>query len=82
MFEMVLKFGAASHGQLLQTYTQPIVVYILSYGELRGGAWAVLDTPDQPHLHHHARRPRPAGEGCWRRVGSWRSSSVSGTCMC
>ncbi|KAI6219616.1 hypothetical protein M3Y99_01645200 [Aphelenchoides fujianensis] len=43
MFEMVLKFGAQIV-DALQAYTQPIVVYIPPYGELRGGAWAVLDT--------------------------------------
>lgn len=47
MFEMVLKFGAAIV-DALQTYTQPIVVYIPPYGELRGGAWAVLDTQINP----------------------------------
>ncbi|KAI6229369.1 hypothetical protein M3Y95_00523900 [Aphelenchoides besseyi] len=43
MFEMVLKFGAQIV-DALQAYTQPIIVYIPPYGELRGGAWAVLDT--------------------------------------
>lgn len=43
MFEMVLKFGAQIVDSL-QAYTQPIIVYIPPFGELRGGAWAVLDT--------------------------------------
>uniref|UniRef100_A0A7E4VD69 Acetyl-CoA carboxylase n=1 Tax=Panagrellus redivivus TaxID=6233 RepID=A0A7E4VD69_PANRE len=43
MFEMVLKFGAAIV-DALQAYTQPVIVYIPPFGELRGGAWAVLDT--------------------------------------
>ncbi|KAH7713843.1 acetyl-CoA carboxylase 1 [Aphelenchoides avenae] len=43
MFEMVLKFGACIV-DALQSYTQPVIVYIPPYGELRGGAWAVLDT--------------------------------------
>jgi acetyl-CoA carboxylase carboxyltransferase component len=43
MFDMVLKFGAQIV-DALQAYTQPIIVYIPPYGELRGGAWAVLDT--------------------------------------
>uniref|UniRef100_A0A914I9B7 Acetyl-CoA carboxylase n=1 Tax=Globodera rostochiensis TaxID=31243 RepID=A0A914I9B7_GLORO len=47
MFEMVLKFGA-NIVDALQTYTQPIVVYLPPFGELRGGAWAVLDTKINP----------------------------------
>ncbi|KAL3102143.1 hypothetical protein niasHS_003552 [Heterodera schachtii] len=47
MFEMVLKFGA-NIVDALQTYTQPIVVYLPPFGELRGGAWAVLDTQINP----------------------------------
>ncbi|CEF66294.1 Carboxyl transferase domain and Biotin/lipoyl attachment domain and Carbamoyl-phosphate synthetase large subunit-like, ATP-binding domain and Carbamoyl-phosphate synthase, large subunit, N-terminal domain and Biotin carboxylase, C-terminal domain and Single hybrid motif domain and Rudiment single hybrid motif domain and ATP-grasp fold domain and Acetyl-coenzyme A carboxyltransferase, N-terminal domain and Acetyl-coenzyme A carboxyltransferase, C-terminal domain and Biotin carboxylation domain and Acetyl-Co len=43
MFEMILKFGACIV-DALHVYTQPIVIYIPPYGELRGGAWAVLDT--------------------------------------
>lgn len=47
MFEMILKFGAAIV-DALQSYTQPVVVYIPPFGELRGGAWAVLDTKINP----------------------------------
>lgn len=47
MFEMVLKFGACIV-DALQSYTQPVIVYIPPYGELRGGAWAVLDTKINP----------------------------------
>jgi acetyl-CoA carboxylase / biotin carboxylase 1 len=47
MFEMVLKFGAWIV-DALQTYTQPVVVYLPPFGELRGGAWAVLDTKINP----------------------------------
>src|SRR3954453_1518365 len=47
MFEMVLKFGAQIV-DALQAYTQPIIVYIPPFGELRGGAWAVLDTQINP----------------------------------
>uniref|UniRef100_A0A1I7ZJC0 Acetyl-CoA carboxylase n=1 Tax=Steinernema glaseri TaxID=37863 RepID=A0A1I7ZJC0_9BILA len=43
MFDMVLKFGAEIVAAL-QAYVQPVVVYIPPFGELRGGAWAVLDT--------------------------------------
>lgn len=44
---MVLKFGACIV-DALQSYTQPIVVYLPPFGELRGGAWAVLDTKINP----------------------------------
>uniref|UniRef100_A0A915CZJ9 Acetyl-CoA carboxylase n=1 Tax=Ditylenchus dipsaci TaxID=166011 RepID=A0A915CZJ9_9BILA len=47
MFEMVLKFGA-SIVDALQAYTQPVIVYLPPFGELRGGAWAVLDTNINP----------------------------------
>jgi biotin carboxylase/acetyl-CoA carboxylase carboxyltransferase component/biotin carboxyl carrier protein len=47
MFEMVLKFGAGIV-DALQGYLQPVIVYIPPYGELRGGAWAVLDTKINP----------------------------------
>lgn len=47
MFEMVLKFGACIV-DALQSYTQPIVVYLPPFCELRGGAWAVLDTKINP----------------------------------
>ncbi|CAD5217041.1 unnamed protein product [Bursaphelenchus okinawaensis] len=43
MYEMVLKFGAQIVDGL-QQYTQPVIIYLPPYGELRGGAWAVLDT--------------------------------------
>ncbi|CEF71468.1 Carboxyl transferase domain and Biotin/lipoyl attachment domain and Carbamoyl-phosphate synthetase large subunit-like, ATP-binding domain and Carbamoyl-phosphate synthase, large subunit, N-terminal domain and Biotin carboxylase, C-terminal domain and Single hybrid motif domain and Rudiment single hybrid motif domain and ATP-grasp fold domain and Acetyl-coenzyme A carboxyltransferase, N-terminal domain and Acetyl-coenzyme A carboxyltransferase, C-terminal domain and Biotin carboxylation domain and Acetyl-Co len=43
MFEMILKFGACIV-DALHAYTQPVIVYIPPYGELRGGAWAVVDT--------------------------------------
>lgn len=47
MFEMVLKFGAWIV-DALQTYTQPVIIYLPPFGELRGGAWAVLDTQINP----------------------------------
>ncbi|XP_050313932.1 acetyl-CoA carboxylase isoform X2 [Anthonomus grandis grandis] len=42
MYEEILKFGAYIVDGLRQ-YKQPIIVYIPPYGELRGGAWAVVD---------------------------------------
>uniref|UniRef100_A0A0N4ZJF5 Acetyl-CoA carboxylase n=1 Tax=Parastrongyloides trichosuri TaxID=131310 RepID=A0A0N4ZJF5_PARTI len=48
MFEMILKFGACIV-DALHAYTQPVIVYIPPYGELRGGAWAVVDTNINKH---------------------------------
>lgn len=42
MYEQIVKFGAYIVDGL-RTYTQPIIIYIPPYGELRGGAWAVVD---------------------------------------
>uniref|UniRef100_A0AC35UAX5 Acetyl-CoA carboxylase n=1 Tax=Rhabditophanes sp. KR3021 TaxID=114890 RepID=A0AC35UAX5_9BILA len=48
MFEMVLKFGA-NIVDALQAYTQPVIVYIPPWAELRGGSWAVVDTKINPN---------------------------------
>ncbi|XP_076256364.1 acetyl-CoA carboxylase isoform X2 [Rhynchophorus ferrugineus] len=42
MYEEIMKFGAYIVDGL-RRYTQPIIVYIPPNGELRGGAWAVVD---------------------------------------
>lgn len=42
MYEQVLKFGAYIVDGLRE-YKQPIIVYIPPFGELRGGAWVVID---------------------------------------
>ncbi|GMT36213.1 hypothetical protein PFISCL1PPCAC_27510 [Pristionchus fissidentatus] len=47
MFDMVLKFGAQIVDALRQ-YKQPVLIYIPTHGELRGGAWAVLDSKINP----------------------------------
>ncbi|GMR60829.1 hypothetical protein PMAYCL1PPCAC_31024 [Pristionchus mayeri] len=47
MFDMVLKFGAQIVDALRQ-YKQPVLIYIPIHGELRGGAWAVLDSKINP----------------------------------
>jgi len=54
MYEQVLKFGSyiVDH---LREYQQPILVYIPPYGELRGGAWVVIDpTINQYHMEMYA----------------------------
>ncbi|XP_076754635.1 acetyl-CoA carboxylase isoform X3 [Xylocopa sonorina] len=42
MYEQVIKFGAYIV-DALRSYTRPIFVYIPPNGELRGGAWVVVD---------------------------------------
>eukprot|EP00924_Labyrinthula_sp_SR-Ha-C_P016633 snap_masked-scaffold_6-processed-gene-10.9-mRNA-1 protein AED:0.05 eAED:0.05 QI:0/-1/0/1/-1/1/1/0/2208 len=42
MFDEVLKFGAFIVDELVK-YKQPVFVYLVPKGELRGGAWVVLD---------------------------------------
>ncbi|CAH1987134.1 unnamed protein product [Acanthoscelides obtectus] len=42
MYEQIMKFGAYIVDGLRQ-YKQPIIIYIPPNGELRGGAWAVID---------------------------------------
>eukprot|EP00897_Mesotaenium_endlicherianum_P010369 jgi/Mesen1/9360/ME000061S08809 len=49
LFEGVLQSGAliVEH---LRTYNQPVFVYIPKTGELRGGAWAVVDSKINPDM--------------------------------
>uniref|UniRef100_A0A7S4CEA8 CoA carboxyltransferase C-terminal domain-containing protein n=1 Tax=Eutreptiella gymnastica TaxID=73025 RepID=A0A7S4CEA8_9EUGL len=42
MFDEVLKFGASIVDNLRE-YDQPVFVYIPPFGDLRGGAWVVID---------------------------------------
>lgn len=54
MYEQVLKFGAYIVDALRQ-YSQPIMVYLPPFSELRGGAWAVLDASINPrHMEMYA----------------------------
>ncbi|KAI3380044.1 hypothetical protein SNEBB_002054 [Seison nebaliae] len=43
MYDQVLKFGAMIVEALVE-YTQPIFIYLPPYSEVRGGAWAVIDS--------------------------------------
>lgn len=43
MFDMILKFGSYIVDDL-RKYKLPIMIYIPPFGELRGGAWVVIDT--------------------------------------
>ncbi|KAI9168413.1 acetyl-coenzyme-A carboxylase [Blastocladiella emersonii ATCC 22665] len=47
MFDDILKFGSCIV-TALHTYPGPVFVYIVPHGELRGGAWVVLD----PSIHY------------------------------
>ncbi|XP_071057091.1 acetyl-CoA carboxylase-like [Onthophagus taurus] len=47
MYEQIMKFGAYIVDGL-RKYTKPIIIYIPPHGELRGGAWAVVDPTINP----------------------------------
>ncbi|KAJ8902947.1 hypothetical protein NDN08_006265 [Rhodosorus marinus] len=49
MFDEVLKFGSLIVDALSE-YKQPVFVYIPPGGELRGGAWVVVDTNINPEM--------------------------------
>ncbi|EME32530.1 bifunctional acetyl-CoA carboxylase/biotin carboxylase [Galdieria sulphuraria] len=54
MYDEILKYGSMIV-DALRTYSQPVFVYILPYGELRGGAWVVLDTKiNSQHIEMYA----------------------------
>ncbi|XP_071442085.1 acetyl-CoA carboxylase isoform X1 [Hetaerina americana] len=54
MYEQVVKFGAYIVDGLRE-YNQPILIYIPPNGELRGGAWAVVDPTINPrHMEMYA----------------------------
>ncbi|XP_045467140.1 acetyl-CoA carboxylase isoform X2 [Harmonia axyridis] len=49
MYDEILKFGAKIVDGLVK-YKQPVIVYIPPNGELRGGAWAVVDPLINPNF--------------------------------
>lgn len=54
MFDQVLKFGSYIVDGFKE-YNQPIMVYIPPNGELRGGAWVVVDpTINSNHMEMYA----------------------------
>ncbi|KAI5726751.1 hypothetical protein M8J76_007892 [Diaphorina citri] len=54
MYEQIMKFGAYIVDEL-QQYNEPIIIYIPPNGELRGGAWAVVDNQINPnHIEMYA----------------------------
>ncbi|KAJ1512698.1 acetyl-coenzyme-A carboxylase [Coelomomyces lativittatus] len=48
MYEGILKFGSYIVDALREFTSMPVFVYIVPQGELRGGAWVVLDPSIQP----------------------------------
>ena len=61
MYEQVLKFGAMIV-DALRTYKHPVFVYIPPGGELRGGAWVVIDPTINPaHMEMYADRQARGG---------------------
>jgi acetyl-CoA carboxylase/biotin carboxylase 1 len=61
MFDMVLKFGSYIVDGLRQ-YKHPVIIYIPPNGELRGGAWVVLDTKINPeHIEMYADKESRGG---------------------
>eukprot|EP01104_Vermistella_antarctica_P015050 TRINITY_DN4861_c0_g2_i1.p1 TRINITY_DN4861_c0_g2~~TRINITY_DN4861_c0_g2_i1.p1 ORF type:complete len:2246 (+),score=745.03 TRINITY_DN4861_c0_g2_i1:121-6738(+) len=49
MFDEILKFGSYIVDRLRQ-YKRPVFVYLPPHGELRGGAWVVLDQTINPEM--------------------------------
>ncbi|KAK2176007.1 hypothetical protein NP493_691g01001 [Ridgeia piscesae] len=61
MYDMVLKFGSYIVDTLCE-YKQPILIYIPPFGELRGGAWVVLDHKINPeHIEMYADKDSRGG---------------------
>ena len=47
MYQEVLKYGAMIV-DALRVYKQPVFIYLPPHGELRGGAWVVVDPTINP----------------------------------
>jgi acetyl-CoA carboxylase/biotin carboxylase 1 len=61
MFNEILKYGSFIVDALV-AYRQPVFVYIIPNGELRGGAWVVLDPTINPdYMEMYADRTSRAG---------------------
>lgn len=54
MYEEVIKYGAMIVDALC-TYEHPVFIYLPPHGELRGGAWVVVDPTINPdHMEMYA----------------------------
>lgn len=61
MYEQVIKFGAYIV-DALREYTQPVMIYIPPNGELRGGAWVVVDpTINERYMEMYADKDSRGG---------------------
>ena len=67
MYDEVLKYGAMIVDSL-RVYKQPVFIYLPPHGELRGGAWVVVDPTINPdHMEMYAGEV-VWGYGC---IGVW-----------
>lgn len=54
MYDEVVKYGAMIV-DALRIYSQPVFIYLPPHGELRGGAWVVVDPTINPdHMEMYA----------------------------
>lgn len=60
MYEQIVKFGAYIVDGLVK-YTKPVLIYIPPNGELRGGAWAVVDPTINPRYMEMYADPESRG---------------------
>lgn len=60
MFDEILKFGSYIVDELVD-YKQPVQVYIPPHGELRGGAWVVVDPNINPDVMEMCADTRASG---------------------
>lgn len=60
MYEQIVKFGAYIVDGLRE-YNQPVIVYLPPNAELRGGAWAVLDSLINPRYMETYADPESRG---------------------
>lgn len=60
MYEQIVKFGAYIVDALVE-YKQPVLVYLPPNAELRGGAWAVLDSLINPRYMETYADPESRG---------------------
>ena len=58
MYNEILKFGAMIVDALVE-YKHPIFIYIPKHGELRGGAWEVIDPAINPEKMETGLHPLP-----------------------
>ena len=76
MYEEVLKYGAMIVDSL-RVYHHPVFIYLPPNGELRGGAWVVVDPTINPdHMEMYAgerERERERERELEWSIGTWRS---------